>query len=413
MKKTTKIGCGLLALSIGLALPTSVFATSAPETDKADAIVAKASESEITTQAAQTETESAKTTSAAEQTETVAPSADQVVAKDAQVKENTETKDAAVTPKAEAPTVKAAVPFATAKANVTVEVNASAPVGFFVTPKDNTIALSFKTNPDVRTIGSKTVVIEATDGATTEEITVKYVVKDTKAPVITLQDEQPEIWLDEEWTPDDFVFVEDNSGDYTLSFANGKETLDTSKAGKFSTVIVARDAAGNESRMTVNYEVIDPDELVFEGDFDAPVIDKAKSTATDIYGTTEPYAYVVVFDENDEFIGEADADANGNFHIKLDRALAKGETVYLVSLLEADDYDFLSSDVAEYTYNGNGTVTVKPAEPAKTAPIKNAAVSSSTEKASLPKTGDSSTDGFVAVGALATLLATLYLRKRS
>lgn len=77
-----------------------------------------------------------------------------------------------------------------------------------------------------------------------------------------------------------------------------------------------------------------------------------------------------------------------------------------------------SSDIAEYTYSGE-KVMVNQVSKNNQTPVKTATkVASTTEKdpevSALPKTGDSpGAEGLVAIGALATLLATVYLRKRS
>ncbi|MEN2667607.1 hypothetical protein [Listeria aquatica] len=41
MKKTIKVSCGVLALSVGLFLPSSVLAVEAPEVDKFEKVVSE------------------------------------------------------------------------------------------------------------------------------------------------------------------------------------------------------------------------------------------------------------------------------------------------------------------------------------------------------------------------------------
>ncbi|MHC5280858.1 LPXTG cell wall anchor domain-containing protein [Listeria kieliensis] len=416
MKKTIKVSCGVLALSMGLFLPSSVLAVEAPEVDKAEKVV---SESQVQNkdkqQDAAQENESKQLekdvpeVKAEQETDKKAEKAPEETVKP---KEAVKAEDEKTVVKKDA---KVTTPLAVAKANLSVEVNSSVTPAYFAEAKSG-VALSFKANPVLSTIGKKSVVIEATDGTTTEEITVSYTVVDTKAPVLSLVENNPEFSLDEEWFADELVDVSDNSDNYEVFFADGSKTLNTSKAGTFSAVIVARDAAGNESRITLTYTVIDEDTF----DYEAPRIDPVKSTATDVYGTTKPNAYVQLANEDGVVIGEALADANGNFHIHLATPLKSGSVVLIWSfILETGEV----SDIGVYTYGhmslleNKGIKPVqtvkKPVKPAKPAAPAVKTVAKKADSAALPKTGDAETGGLAAAGTLLAVLASLYLRKRN
>ncbi|EUJ51543.1 LPXTG cell wall anchor domain-containing protein [Listeria fleischmannii] len=412
MKKGLKFGYGVLALAVGLALPTTVWANSLDDS-KAEEVLKAATEVENEVVESQA-TEAEATVS---EPEVEAPK------EEAKVEEKTEevvppAEEKAVLKAEQAPTVTAnATPLATAKPNVKVEVNAATTPGYFVTVENET-SVTFKSKPDVSSIGNKSVVIVATDGVTTEEITVPYVVTDTQKPTIEVWDTENIVGLNEpDWYAEDFVSVDDNSDDYEVFFANGRETLDTSKVGTFNTVIVARDAAGNEASVTLTYEVVDFDSEFDEYyDYEAPTIDKAKSNASVVYGKTRPNTLVAAISETSDMpVGYVFADDNGQFELHLKNALKNGETVYIMSM---DLFTGESSDIAEYTYSGE-KVMVNQVSKNNQTPVKTATkVASTTEKdpevSALPKTGDSpGAEGLVAIGALATLLATVYLRKRS
>ncbi|RDX01370.1 LPXTG cell wall anchor domain-containing protein [Listeria kieliensis] len=417
MKKTIKVSCGVLALSMGLFLPSSVLAVEAPEVDKAEKVVSESQvQNEVKQQDAVQENQSKQLEKDVPEvkpeqgTDKQAEKAPQEAAKP---KESVKADDKKAVAEKDA---KVTTPLAVAKANVSVEINSSVTPAYFAEGKSG-VALSFKTNPVLSTIGKKSVVIEATDGTTTEEITVSYTVVDTKAPVLSLFENNPEFSLDEEWFADELVDVSDNSGDYEVFFADGSTTLNTSKVGTFSAVIVARDAAGNESRVTLTYTVIDDEDMF---DYAAPRIDPVKSTATDVYGTTKPNAHVQLGNENGGVIGEAIADANGNFHIHLTTPLKSGSVVLIWSfILETGEI----SDIGIYTYGHTSLLentgikplqTVKkPVKPAKPAAPVVKTVAKKADPAALPKTGDAETGGLAAAGTLLAVLAGMYLRKRN
>lgn len=417
MKKTIKVSCGVLALSMGLFLPSSVLAVEAPEVDKAEKVVSESQvQNEVKQQDAVQENESKQLEKDVPEvkpeqgTDKQAEKAPQEAAKP---KESVKADDKKAVAEKDA---KVTTPLAVAKANLSVEVNSSVTPAYFAEGKSG-VALSFKANPVLSTIGKKSVVIEATDGTTTEEITVSYTVVDTKAPVLSLFENNLEFSLDEEWFADELVDVLDNSGDYEVFFADGSTTLNTSKAGTFSAVIVARDAAGNESRVTLTYTVIDDEDMF---DYAAPQIDPVKSTATDVYGTTKPNAHVQLGNENGDVIGEAIADANGNFHIHLATPLKSGSIVLIWSfILETGEM----SDIGVYTYGHTSLLentgikplqtAKKPVKPAKPAAPVVKTVAKKADPAALPKTGDAETGGLAAAGTLLAVLAGLYLRKRN
>ncbi|WP_088815960.1 MULTISPECIES: LPXTG cell wall anchor domain-containing protein [Listeria] len=403
MKKSVKLGYGVLALSVGLALPTVAFAS---ETDtsngEVDQVLTEVSE-QNPADVIQSNPEETGTEDVTKEQVIEAPS------------ETAKTEKPALQTTDEANTANlTATPLATAKSGVKVEVNATTTPGYFVTA-ENGVALSFKVKPNVSSIGNKSVAVIATDGTTTEEITVNYVVQDTQKPTIELMDADVYLELgDDFWYADDFVLVNDNSDDYEVFFADGREALDTSKVGVFNTVIVARDAAGNEARVTMTYHVVDLNsDISEEASYAAPKMDTIKSTASDIYGKTRPYAYVgVIAEDSVTVLGTSYADVNGNFHVHLGTPLKKNQTIYIMSV---DMHTFEYSDVAEYRYTGTGVVVKEVNKPAVTKTVTDKTVVKAKDPVvkSLPKTGDTTTGGAVAVGAIATLLAAVYLRKRS
>ncbi|WP_439443436.1 Ig-like domain-containing protein [Listeria aquatica] len=419
MKKTIKVSCGVLALSVGLFLPSSVLAVEAPEVDKFEKVV---SESQVQNkdkqQEAMQENESKQLekdvpeVKTEQETDKKAEKAPEETVKPKEAVKAEDEKDEKAVVKKDA---KVTTPLAVAKANLSVEVNSSVTPAYFAEAKPG-VALSFKAKPVLSTIGKKSVVIEATDGTTTEEVTVSYTVVDTKAPVLNLVENNPEFGVDEEWFAEELVDVSDNSDNYEVFFADGSETLNTSKAGTFSAVIVARDAAGNESRITLTYTVIDEEAF----DYEAPQIDPVKSTATDVYGKTKPNAHVQMASEDGVVIGEALADANGNFHIHLATPLKSGSVVFIWSfILETGEV----SDVGVYTYGNMSLLEnkgIKPVQAVKN-PVKSAkpakpvvkTVAKQADPAALPKTGDAETGGLAAAGTLLAVLAGLYLRKRN
>ncbi|EUJ40858.1 cell wall anchor domain-containing protein [Listeria weihenstephanensis FSL R9-0317] len=310
--------------------------------------------------------------------------------------------------------VKAAA-LATAKSNVTTEINVAAKdPSKFVTASAG-VTLSFVKAPVVNRLGAQTVTVAATDGTTTENISATYTVVDTTKPVIEAIEDDFYVGIDEDWTADELVDATDNSGFVKVYFENGKEFLDTSKEGNFTTVIVAEDASGNTSSITLSYEVLG-DDVYF---FDAPVVNVSKSTKLDIYGKAEPLTTVMIFDEDGNIIGEDQANDEGDFHIRFDKAdaLVNGQTIYLWSVdMETGEY----SDVSEFTYVGEelkvepADTNTKPAvvQAVKKATVKAATPAKTTNLKALPKTGDSSSAGLVFAGLLVSGIAAALLRKR-
>ncbi len=408
MKKGVKLAYGVLALSIVLALPTVAFAN---ETDisngEVNQTLAEVSEQSPADVVQSNPNEAGKEDVTKEQvseTPNVEKSGETVETEKPALQTVDETKLANLT----------ATPLAVAKVGVKVEVNATTTPNYFVTAEDG-VALSFKVKPNVSSIGNKSVVVIATDGTTTEEITVNYVVQDTQKPTIELVDEDIYLELGEDfWYAEDFVVADDNSVDYEVFFADGRETLDTSKVGIFTAVIVARDAAGNEARVTMTYHVVDPESTIGEeASYAAPTMDTNKSTASDIYGKTRPYAFVgITAEDGVTVLGTGYANANGEFHIHLETPLKKNQTIYIMSVdMQSLEY----SDIAGYTYTGEGVVVKQVNKPGvtKTVTAKTTPVKVKDPVAKLPKTGDTATGGAVAVGTIVTLLAAFYLRKRS
>lgn len=318
-----------------------------------------------------------------------------------------------VTEPAKAP-VKA-VALATAKTNVTTEINVAVKdPSKFVTATSG-VTLSFVKAPAVNRLGTQTVTVAATNGTTTENIVVNYTVVDTTKPVIDVYEDDFYVSQGEDWAAEELVDATDNSGFVKLYFANGQAYLDTSKEGTQTVEIIAEDASGNTSSVTLTYTVVGEDFYFF----DAPVVDFTKTTATDVYGTAEPLTTVMILDESGELLGFADADAIGNFHVKLDTALKNGQTIYLWSA-DMDTGEF--SDLSEATFLGEKlkvesvdnakkptvaqavkktSFKAHPATPAKVSTLK-----------ALPKTGDNSSAGLVFAGFLVSGLAVALLRKR-
>lgn len=308
---------------------------------------------------------------------------------------------------------------ATAKNKVTLELNdATATPSTFVTKSAANVELSFKTQPVTNKLGAQSVQITATNGSTTTTVTVNYTVVDTTKPFISQDDDVFYVWPGEEWTAEELVNATDNSGYVKVYFQNGATHLDTSGIGANSTVIVAEDASGNVSTLNFQYEVISVMGIML---YSAPSVNFDMSTDTDIYGGTEPDTTLfVITEESEEVLAETRVDYSGSYHAVLDRALKPGETAYLIAV---DDNGGVS-DVTHYTY---GT---KQIQEVKSSTISKAPANSETEQSTqqaqaagneivparvneLPKTGDSSTNGFVVFGLLLSATALLYLRKRS
>ncbi|MBC1457021.1 LPXTG cell wall anchor domain-containing protein [Listeria newyorkensis] len=308
---------------------------------------------------------------------------------------------------------------ATAKNNVTLELNdATATPSTFVTKSAANVQLSFKTQPVTDKLGAQSVQITATKGSATTTVTVNYTVVDTTKPFISQDEDVFYVWPGEEWTAEELVNATDNSGYVKVYFQNGATHLDTSSIGANSTVIVAEDASGNVSTLNFQYEVISVMGIML---YSAPSVNFDMSTDTDIYGGTEPDTTLfVITEESEEVLAETRVDYSGSYHAVLDRPLQPGETAYLIAV---DDNGGVS-DVTHYTYGTKQVQEVKSATISK-APA-NSESEQSTQQAQaagneivparvneLPKTGDSSTNGFVVFGLLLSATALLYLRKRS
>ncbi|MBC1227333.1 LPXTG cell wall anchor domain-containing protein [Listeria booriae] len=448
--KTTKLACGLLACGLTLSLTTPVFAeeTQTPTTLDAtttqetntNAAPTTATTGSVTPKTDVTFTKNATVTpadfvtitdttnsptlafkSGAEATTTAAGTfTATIIATFADTTTQEITADYTVTEPAAKPIVKADAALATAKTGVTTEINvAVTDPSKFVTAASG-VTLSFAKAPVVNRLGAQTVTVAATNGTTTENITATYTVVDTTKPVITVDEEDFYVFIDEEWTADELVSATDNSGFVKVYFENGKEFLDTTTEGSHTTVIVAEDASGNTSSVTLSYEVLG-DDIYF---FDAPVVDVNKTTATDIYGKAEPNTTVFIISEDgQDLLGVAEADANGNFHSKLETPLVKGQTVYLISI---DEETGEMSDVAEFTFQGGKLqvspvedtkkpAVVKTAQKADPAPVVKTQTppTTTTNMKELPKTGDNSSAGIVFAGLTISALAAFYLRKRS
>ncbi|WP_430536373.1 Ig-like domain-containing protein [Listeria rocourtiae] len=460
MSKTTKFAGGLLACGLTFSLAAPVFAEEETQVPEAitEAVVPEASETTETTPATDEVTTAEENTPKAQLKTAVAVQkedvsfvkdatpavTDFVTASDASTtlayKAGTEPKTSiagtfsttivatladtttqefivsyTVTEPAKAPVE--AAPLATAKTNVTTEINtAIKDPSKFVTAATG-VTLSFVKAPVVNRLGVQTVTVVATDGTTTENIPVSYTVVDTTKPEIEVYEDDFYVGLDEDWYVEELVDATDNSGFVKTYFANGRETLDTSKEGTFTVEVIAEDASGNTSSVTLTYTVMGEDFYFF----DAPVVNKTKTTSTDIYGTAEPLTTVFIISENgEELLGMADADENGNFHAKLDAALVKGQTVFLISM-DMDTGEF--SDVSEFTFQGD-SLKVNPVDNAekpaivqtvKKAPVKPIAAPApvkATTLKELPKTGDNSSTGLVFAGFLVSGLAVALLRKR-
>ncbi|WP_430536500.1 LPXTG cell wall anchor domain-containing protein [Listeria rocourtiae] len=303
---------------------------------------------------------------------------------------------------------------ATAKNNVTLELNgSSATPDMFVTAAAN-VKLSFKSQPATDKLGAQSVQILASNGSTTQTIPVNYTVVDTTKPFIS-QDDVFYAWPGEEWTAEELVNATDNSGYVKVYFQNGAKYLDTANIGANSTVIVAEDASGNISTLDFQYEVISVMGIML---YSAPSVNFDMSTDTDIYGGTEPDTTLfVITEESEEVLAETRVDYSGSYHAVLDRPLQPGETAYLIAV---DDNGGVS-DVTHYTYGTKQVQEVKSATISKTPANEQTdpqQVAAGTEIVparveELPKTGDSNTNGFVAFGLLISATALFYLRKRS
>lgn len=457
MSKPTKLACGLLACGLTFSLAAPVFAEEevqvpavTAETPAPEAKEITETAPEATEEAPQAQLKAAAVAAAVPNTDvsfvkdaTTTP-ADFVTVSDASTtlafKAGTEPKTAVagtfsttivatladtttqefvvsykVTEPAKAPVKEAAL--ATAKTNVTTEINVAVKdPSKFVTATSG-VTLSFVKAPAVNRLGAQTVTVAATNGTTTENIVANYTVVDTTKPVIDVFEDDFYVSQGEDWAADELVDATDNSGFVKIYFANGQDYLDTSKEGKQTVEIIAEDASGNTSSVTLTYTVVSEDFSFF----DAPVIDFNKSTATDIYGTAEPLTTVMILDEDGELLGFADADAKGNFHIKLDTALKNGQSIYIGSV-DMDTGEF--SDLSYVTFLGED-LKVEPVDkaekPAVTQAVKQASAKAPTAPAAptktttlkeLPKTGDNSSAGLVFAGFLVSGLAVALLRKR-
>ncbi|KGL39132.1 hypothetical protein BMT55_01160 [Listeria newyorkensis] len=455
MSKPTKLACGLLACGLTFSLAAPVFAEEevqvpavTAETPAPEAKEITETAPEATEEAPQAQLKAAAVSAAVPKTDvsfvkdaTTTP-ADFVTVSDASTtlafKAGTEPKTAVagtfsttivatladtttqefvvsykVTEPAKAP-VKAAA-LATAKTNVTTEINVAVKdPSKFVTATSG-VTLSFVKAPAVNRLGAQTVTVAATNGTTTENIVANYTVVDTTKPVIDVFEDDFYVGIDEEWYAEELVDATDNSGFVKVYFENGKEFLDTSTEGPHTTVIIAEDASGNTSSVTLSYEVLGEDAYFF----DAPVVNVAKTTATDVYGKAEPNTTVfIVSEDGEELLGMGDADADGNFHIKLDTPLVNGQTVLLASIdFETGEY----SNESSFTFK-QSALSVSPApventvKPAVIQAVKKAAAPAAPTKTTtlkeLPKTGDNSSAGLVFAGFLVSGLAVALLRKR-
>ncbi|EUJ45530.1 LPXTG cell wall anchor domain-containing protein [Listeria riparia] len=445
--KTTKLACGLLACGLTLSLTTPVFAeeTQTPTTldgattqeTNTDATPATTTTSSVTPKTDTTFTRNATvipadfvtitdTTngpalafkSGAEATTTAAGTfTTTIIATFADATTQEITVNYTVTEPIAKPTVATDAALGTAKTGVTTEINVAVKdPSKFVTAASG-VTLSFAKAPVVNRLGAQTATVIATNGTTTENITATYTVVDTTKPVITADENDFYIGIDEEWTADELVTATDNSGFVKVYFENGKKFLDTATEGSHTTVVVAEDASGNTSSVTLSYEVIG-DDVYF---FDAPVVDVNKTTATDVYGKAEPNTAVFIISEDGQtLLSMTDADANGNFHSKLETPLVKGQTIYLISM---DEETGEMSDVAEFTFQG-GKLQVAPVENTKKPAVVNTVQKVDSAPATktptppttikeLPQTGDNSATGIVFAGLTISALAAFYLRKRS
>ncbi|WP_163655244.1 cell wall anchor protein [Listeria sp. PSOL-1] len=359
MKNISKMLCSSLVLSVSLVLPTSVFAETTNSGEKTNTISQELPEPE----------KANKTTATAKL-------------------QNQEAK-----------------PLATAKTNLRIEIKTKVNPALFVNAEAG-VKLTFKTKPIVSSLGRQNVTILAINATRSEEITVNYAVQDTQKPKIKLIDKVNILSLGEERYAGEFVNVSDNSDNYDIFFAHREPHLDTSKVGKFSVDIIVRDKSGNETEITLNYEVIDEtDFLDLEFNYSAPTIDKAKSTATNIYGKTRPNTVVaVIHAKSEKLLAKTLATDNGNFHLNLKRKpLKKKQLVYIQSIdLEQEEI----SAIAEYSYNGKNATAKRPT----TNKVTTASFKKKPTFTQLPKTGDRHHPESIGLGLLVTAL---YLKKRS
>ncbi|MBC1801517.1 LPXTG cell wall anchor domain-containing protein [Listeria booriae] len=308
---------------------------------------------------------------------------------------------------------------ATAKTNVTVELNDSALLpSQFVSRNAHNVKLSFNTQPVTNTLGTHSVQILASKGSATQTITVNYTVVDTTKPFIQPQEDIFYVWPNDEWTAEELVTATDNSGFVKVYFQNGQTLLDTTTPGAHSTVIVAEDANGNISTIDFQYQVISVAGMML---YSSPTVNFDKSTDTDIYGGTEPDTTLfVITEDSEELLAETRVDYSGAYHAVLSRPLQPGETAYLIAV---DDNGGVS-DVTHYTYGSKQVPEVKAESIVKSATDSqttaatpnndpsNEIVATKVDK-DLPKTGDSSSKGLTVIGLLLSATALLYLRKRS
>ncbi len=128
--------------------------------------------------------------------------------------------------------------------------------------------------------------------------------------------------------PGTVVVIRDENGDVIGSDQadeNGNWTVELDEPldeGKHDLEVIASDKAGNAS---------DPTDTTVDVDTkapDAPVVTSPSDLADGkgpITGTAEPGATVIIRDENDNVIGQDEADENGDWTVELDEPLAEGE----------------------------------------------------------------------------------------
>ncbi len=246
--------------------------------------------------------------------------------------------------------------------------------------------------------------VQATNEEASAEETEVVQPKQVTEPLATAKTDV-EIEINTPVTPLDFVTVK--SG-VSLSY---KTEPDVASTGNKSVTIIATDGVTTEE-IVVNYEVWD-DTPRFGMYYGAPIFDFDKSDALNIYGQTVPNALVVAFFKIENgFDATAWADKYGNFHIKLKEPLKNHEAIQVSSMTLFDDQ---KSEVTEYIYTEKLEAPKQTNKPivgkVKVDKMTKGTANNATEI--LPKTGDANTSrGIIAVGALTTLLATIYLRKR-
>ncbi|TDP93519.1 invasin-like protein, partial [Leucobacter luti] len=177
---------------------------------------------------------------------------------------------------------------------------------------------SFVVSLDPAATDGEKLSVTATDPAGNESAATEVVV-DAQAPDAPVVDPTNGAEVTGTTEPGATVTVKNENGDVlgtAVAQPDGSfvVSLDPAATDGEKLSVTATDPAGNESAAT---------EVVVDAQApDAPVVDP--TNGTEVTGTTEPGAHVVVKDKDGNVIGEGDADKDGNFVLPLNPAAPHG-----------------------------------------------------------------------------------------